>query len=365
MNGTTIYVNEFMALGHVPYDLQMLEVLRISPKVNRIILQRAPCEHPTLCLGINPWDSWFKGFFKAAALAFQPNITVYRRSYKSEPTWTGERWGSLDSENYTLKTSFNMLCFERVIRRTNTGAFFGGISQRTVDMFRQQAYSNSNFSYINNTIADTRYVPIQITIAHRGNRTSRHLVNYHQLEGALLSRFNRSIVTVKVVDTTDKTQINKFEDQVKIAGKSDILIAEHGAFQSNLMFMKPKSLLIDLRGSYDNPAITTFANLAEIFNIYMKHVYASEMTDHQQQSFKITQGETDEVINLCKTYMYDKGVKNFMNGKFGNLNDTTDGSNIDSGSNSSSSKYSSSVYVFPPKYQNEKCMITTKSTTFL
>ena len=51
-----------------------------------------------------------------------------------------------------------------------------------------------------------------------------------------------------------------------------------------------------------------------------------------------------------------------MNGKFGNLNDTTDGSNIDSGSNSSSSKYSSSVYVFPPKYQNEKCMITTKST---
>ena len=117
LNGTTIYVNEFMALGHVPYDLQMLEVMRLVPKVNRIILQRAPCEHPTLCLGMNPWDGWFKGFYKAAAMAFQPNITVYRRSFKSEPLWTPEKWGSVSDseENYTLKTSFNMLCFERVI----------------------------------------------------------------------------------------------------------------------------------------------------------------------------------------------------------------------------------------------------------
>lgn len=36
LNGTTIWVNEFMALGHVPYDIQLLEVLRVTP-VDRIM----------------------------------------------------------------------------------------------------------------------------------------------------------------------------------------------------------------------------------------------------------------------------------------------------------------------------------------
>jgi len=60
LNGTTFWINEFMALGHVPYDLGLLEVLRLSP-VDRIVLERAPCDHPTLCSIKNPWDSWFDG----------------------------------------------------------------------------------------------------------------------------------------------------------------------------------------------------------------------------------------------------------------------------------------------------------------
>ena len=103
---------------------------------------------------------------------------------------------------------------------------------------------------------------LRITIAHRGNGTSRHIENYEELAEALRMTFQDAVVVtgrdgdlsrdakvvITIIDTTNRSHISSFEDQVRLAANSHILIAEHGAFQTNLMFLRSKGLLIDLRG---------------------------------------------------------------------------------------------------------------------
>ncbi len=40
--GTTYWINDFLAVGHMMYDIQLLELLQ-SNIIDRIVLQRAPC----------------------------------------------------------------------------------------------------------------------------------------------------------------------------------------------------------------------------------------------------------------------------------------------------------------------------------
>ena len=40
--GTTYWINDFLAVGHMMYDIQFLELLQ-NNAIDRIVLQRAPC----------------------------------------------------------------------------------------------------------------------------------------------------------------------------------------------------------------------------------------------------------------------------------------------------------------------------------
>ena len=58
--GSTYWINEFLAVGHVMYEIQLLQVLH-KVHVDRIVLQRAPCATHDLCRGPSTYRSWYKG----------------------------------------------------------------------------------------------------------------------------------------------------------------------------------------------------------------------------------------------------------------------------------------------------------------
>ena len=78
--GTTFWVNEHMAVGHAMYDIMVMQALA-SPelRVDRIVLQRAPCMNADLCSGVGTWDGWYMGFYTAMIEAFRPGIPVFLR----------------------------------------------------------------------------------------------------------------------------------------------------------------------------------------------------------------------------------------------------------------------------------------------
>ena len=63
LRGTTYWYNEFMHIGHVPFDSVLIQLLKTT-KIDRIIIQRAFC-HSSLCHGIGTWRSFYAGYFAA------------------------------------------------------------------------------------------------------------------------------------------------------------------------------------------------------------------------------------------------------------------------------------------------------------
>jgi len=54
MSKTTYWVNDYLHVGHVHYDIVQIQILKLL-KVDRIIMQRPAC-HGTLCVGIGSVD---------------------------------------------------------------------------------------------------------------------------------------------------------------------------------------------------------------------------------------------------------------------------------------------------------------------
>ena len=85
--GTTYWINDYLHVGHVIYDIALMQVLQLV-KVDRIVMQRAVC-HGSLCNGVGTWDSFYKGYYAAMMeAAGQPDIPVFLR-------WTADPGASL------------------------------------------------------------------------------------------------------------------------------------------------------------------------------------------------------------------------------------------------------------------------------
>lgn len=54
LDKTTYWVNDYLHVGHVHYDIVQIQILKLL-KVDRIIMQRPAC-HGTLCVGIGSVD---------------------------------------------------------------------------------------------------------------------------------------------------------------------------------------------------------------------------------------------------------------------------------------------------------------------
>lgn len=112
--------------------------------------------------------------------------------------------------------------------------------------------------------------------------------------------------------------------------------------------MRENALLMDLRGDYVNNAVTTFRNLAKVFHVHFASIVTKDMLSQEQQSFSIRNDEIDEIQNVLSKYFIEI------------LNITLNKSNS-SISLASDVLSSNNTFVFPEKYNNEKCMITTTS----
>ena len=80
LHGTTFWVNEHMNVGHVMYDIALMQVLQ-STTVDRIVLQRAPCMNMNLCSGLGTFETFFKGMYIAMmeAAQIQTPIPIFVR----------------------------------------------------------------------------------------------------------------------------------------------------------------------------------------------------------------------------------------------------------------------------------------------
>lgn len=389
LNGTSLWINEFLALGHVPYDLQAMELLRVT-KIDRIVLQRAPCDHPTLCLGLNPWTSWFEGFYRSMILAFQPEVRVFRRDFGNETEWRAERFVANASSLLDAPIHIHSrMCFDRVIRRHSMDSFASGISKSTTVLFRRKAYSISNVSSFENlfnrsvnSTEGTSSACTVISVTHRGTGTSRHIDNYGAIVDMLKQNFSavlvdgraplgtdlctcdKARVVVRLVDTSNTTQLSSFQSQVRLAAESHVLVGEHGAFHTNLVFMRQGGLFIDLRGDYLNAATETFERLADLFDVNYKHVVTKAMTSHVQSSFVIGPDEVEAVGRIITSYLTD-----FLGLHLAPTPPDPDSQSVQANTSSldetaaaaSAPAGAAKIYTFPEVYQNKKCLITTKS----
>jgi len=95
-------------------------------------LQRAPCDTNDLCRTKEPWDRWYRGFFQAAISSLRPSATVYRRSFGRERVLRPEAFSSL-AENSSALYLQREMCFDCVVRRASTGAFYRSLSQSVIN----------------------------------------------------------------------------------------------------------------------------------------------------------------------------------------------------------------------------------------
>ena len=91
-------------------------------------------------------------------------------------------------------------------------------------------------------------------------------------------------------------------EQLRAVAESNVVITNHGAFETNLIYMRNGSLLIELAGDYQPNEFSLFENFAHGFGVYYSRVQNGNLTSHQADSFVMSEFEMEEVIELVRHY---------------------------------------------------------------
>lgn len=320
--GHTIWINEHMAVGHAMYDIFMMQLFAVQ-RVDRIILQRAACLNRNQCVGVGTWDGWYEGYYSAILEAFAfgsqdvaahdiPPIYV-------RWIWQEKRVSALllrhgdrvdvprDFVQPTIALAPSM-CFERVYIRRCPMCFRKSLTPSTVQRFKAAAYaianrklgfSASSPSYLHEYFSTQS--PIFVTFSYRGVDASRHIKNPELMTQLLQQHLPQSEFRVKAFQSSN-TSVRYYEQVALVAG-SHIVISEHGAFQSNMIYMRNSSLYIELRGNYGNGhEYENFEALAAMFGLLYSKVMTNGLTFHGQDDFNISTAECLQVIDIVKEY---------------------------------------------------------------
>ena len=309
MTGTTFWINEHMAVGHVMYDIILLETLRTT-LVDRIVLQRSPCINADLCLGLGTWAGFFRSFYAAAIDAFQPGVALFVRFVPKVtnivPIYlTTNTSGDAEHEykpyhsnfkNYTLT---NRNCFERVIRRSCMWTCaHSRISASTAMRFKESAYKLvRDVKLMHHFISNQ---PIRVLLAYRCKQASRRMANVRQLQKNMMASLRPPQYDVHFNCTS--TYSMTAEEQIKMVASANIVIAEHGAFQSNMIYMRKGAMFVELRGNYVHGEFKLFEQLAQMFGLAYAYVITTNLQTHRGIEFNITADQIQSAIKIIKTY---------------------------------------------------------------
>jgi hypothetical protein len=345
--GTTVWINEWMSVGHMMYDIQLLQVLQ-SHKVDRIIIQRAACVANN-CNGVGSFDGFYKGLYISMIDAFQSEIPIFIRwawnSKYMQPVYVGSAnpSGYITVPAERMERGFGMksgTCLQRVIRNPARcqHCFHNSISSSAVVKFKEVAYSMIvpadisrstkkwlpvNFHNETASIQSTgggngnppkvvpklpsffpRGGPIVVTLAHRGVSASRHLDNIPLLVKVLQQHLTEPMFEFRVVDTTDSNR--GFQEQIRFVAESQVIIAEHGAFQSHVVYLRNGSLLVDIIGTYSNGEISHFRNVAQMFGVFYASVVNVNLLEHVAQASNLTESACVEVAAVVLHYALER-----------------------------------------------------------
>lgn len=298
-----------MAVGHAMYDIQLMQVLATT-KVDRIVLQRAPCATHDLCLGIGTWEGWFKHHYAIMIEAFQPGVPIFVRwSFREKnvsalyltlnDTRLNSPTGIEHEPPFIILTGVK--CVERVFMRNCHSCFLYSVNRTVAEINKKKAYEMLPSTLLE--AYDNGYSgkgPLVVTLAYRGSYSKRSMENVDLLIDALKRELLPPKFTFRMKNTANMSLT--FMDQLEIVGSSNIVICEHGAFQSNLIYMHEGSLLLELRGNYTHGEFLNFERMAKTFGVFYDHVVTSQLEWHASTSFNITNEEVLKVVDIVKIY---------------------------------------------------------------
>jgi hypothetical protein len=194
---------------------------------------------------------------------------------------------------------------ERVVRRVCNVCFHNGLSPASAAQFKIAAYKGVKDKILQHTFPVGQ--PIKIVLAHRGVLASRHLDNIKflvsYLKGALKSPDFE--VTSKCTSDYNITSVV----QMSLVAEAQIVIAEHGGFQSNMVYMRNSSLFIELRGNYPNGEARNFEQLARVFGVFYAVVVNQELDGHRTRAFNITLPEAQDIVKIILKYKEEMPYK--------------------------------------------------------
>lgn len=333
ISGTTVWINEWMTIGHALYDTILLQILA-STKVDRIVLQRSSHDVDHLGDGLGTWEMWFKNFYAAIIMATQPGVPIYVRF--REPLPHTAHFLSIDEKSGVVTDrvdSGNLLriwqgteyyCGDTIITRNHDPRVewlgHNAFSPDAIARFRYWAYIltrplQSSAPRLRHDFPTNG--PMVITHHYRHAHASRHMTNWQVLREALQRAFPAPRFLVRSIETTEQTSASGALQQIRDTAETQVLITEHGATQSNLLYLRNASFLLDLRGHYfkeEKGHIAMVRGVAQAAGVFFDYVYTANLANHEQQSFAIQENEVAEVVRKVQSYVDSQVYKINMSG---------------------------------------------------
>jgi hypothetical protein len=283
---TTYWINEYLHMGHAHYIIAIIQILQMV-KVDRIVLQRAIC-YGTLCWGMGTMESWYKGFFSALLeSAGQPLMPVYVR-WIGRDKYVKPMYFSINTENnyVDVKNITNeeekkpillqyLTCFEELYSHDNLrlGAI-PAVSTAAIRNFKAAAYR-----MVDPINPITPQLPMQppytILFGYRNGKLTRSMDNAQEFIRRLKENFPPPNYIINAFNPSDPPL--GFKAQIKAVAEAHVVIANHGAFEMNMIYMRNSSLLMEIFGDYSGE-VTSISSYyySRFLTLSISHVSARD-----------------------------------------------------------------------------------------
>ena len=311
LEGNTLWIDEYFALGHAMYDLSSIQVVQ-SDYFDQIVLVRQTCEREDL---LPNWKRWFRGYYSGIVKASKhPEIPIYlwlchTTENMSDMKYLGQIQLTSDLESDIIKNNtedrlfwpeedaISYHCFSQIVSRgSDHTKYNSAISPDARKKFKSTVQDIVGLK----DSASTGEKSVVISHVYRGIGSSRRIQNYQSIGNVLRDTFSQEKnVVFKSVNSSALNLLG----QIKVASESDVVVCEHGAFQMNMIYMRQYSLIIDLRGRYSWGEFKNFETLAKTFGVLLFPIVTKNLHSHFVQEFNIQINEVDQIVGVINYYL--------------------------------------------------------------
>jgi len=167
-----------------------------------------------------------------------------------------------------------------------------------------------------------RETVVQMLIAYRGPKASRYLSNIDALIRLFESEFAGSSAAhvnasasagagagagagaryvIHSLNTSDNTL--SFQQQLLTIAPCQVVVTNHGAYESNLLYLRNGSLLIEIAGEYENQEFHSYEQMAQMFGLFYGRVHVQGLTSHDDRQGQISDREMQEIVRMVSQYL--------------------------------------------------------------